>query len=387
MNINVRDKFPLTERVVYLDNAATSLTPTPVLQEMNGYYNEYCANVDRGVHHLSKLASHRYKDAHKKIGEFIGCNENEVVLTKNTTEAINQVACGLDWSKGDHVITTVMEHHSNFVPWLRLKEKGVEVDIVGIKNGAVDINEVREKIKSKTRLIAVCHASNVLGTINPIEEIGEICRENDIYYLVDGAQSTPHIPIDVAKYNCDFFCFSGHKMLGPTGIGVLYCKQQHLDKIKPLLVGGGNVSNVTEKTFDLKKGHKGIESGTPHIAGAIGLTKAIEILNKIGLKKIQKHEQKLNKILIEELAEINSIDILYPDIDRTGVISFNIEGQDPHQTAIHLDQKNIIVRSGNHCSQPLVEHHNYNKILRTSNYLYNTEQEIKKLTQTIKKTI
>ncbi|WGI17112.1 cysteine desulfurase [Methanonatronarchaeum sp. AMET-Sl] len=387
MNDEFRSLFPLTSDVVYLDSAATSLTPTSVLEEMNDYYNKYCANIDRGVHHLSKLASHRYGDTHKKIGELIGCSGKEVVLTKNTTEAINQVAFGLDWSKNDHVITTVMEHHSNFVPWLRLREKGVKVDVIGIKNGQIDLNELKNKITSETRLIAICHASNVLGTINPVIEIGKICRENDILYLVDGAQSTPHLPIDVQKIGCDFYSFSGHKMLGPTGIGALYCKQKHQEKLKPLMVGGGNVSNVTKTGYTLKKGYHRLEAGTPNIAGAIGLTKAIQILNEIGLKNIRKHEEKLNKTLIDELRNLDGLNILNPDIDRTGVISFTIKGKDPHKIALQLDQKNIIVRSGNHCSQPLVEHYNYDKVIRTSHYIYNTQKEIKTLCKELKKLI
>ncbi len=385
MNGEIKKQFPLTKDIVYLDNAATSLTPQPVITEMNGYYQNYCANIDRGVHHLSKIASHKYRDAHKKTGELINCRPENIVFTKNTTEAINMVAGGLTLKEGDHVITSIMEHHSNLIPWLRLQKKGIELDIIGMKDGVIDIEELKNKININTKLVSICHASNVLGTINPVRQVGEICSDHNTQYLVDGAQSTPHLPINIEEIGCDYLAFSGHKMLGPTGIGVLACKPNQLQKLSPTAIGGGNVENVTKNTYTLKTDYHGYEGGTPNIAGAIGLAKAIEILQEIGPRKIQKHEEKQNKTLTTKLRQIKDLEILYPDKNRTGVISFKIKNKDPHRIAVHLDQNNIIVRSGNHCSQPLIEKHGYKKVVRASHYIYNTKNDIKKLTSQLQK--
>jgi cysteine desulfurase/selenocysteine lyase len=242
MDEKIRADFPILNDIIYLDSAATSLTPEPVLEAVLSYYREYNANVGRSVHRLSQFATQKYHNAHRKVAEFIGANQGQVIFTKNTTEATNMVAYGLQWEKGDEVVTTLLEHHSNFLPWLRLREKGVTLKIVAPnKEGLFDLADFEQAIGARTRLVAVTHVSNVLGTISPVKEIAAICKAkgNDTLFLVDGAQSAPHIPLNVEALGCDFFAFSGHKMLGPTGTGVLWMKDQN--GLEPTLFGGGMI--------------------------------------------------------------------------------------------------------------------------------------------------
>ncbi|NMX21846.1 cysteine desulfurase, partial [ANME-1 cluster archaeon GoMg4] len=245
MNERIRADFPIVNDIIYLDSAATSLTPEPVVEAVLSYYREYNANVGRGVYRLSQVVSQKYKDAHSKVAEFIGANEGEVVFTKNTTEAINMIAYGLKWSKGDEIVTTLLEHHSNFLPWLRLREQGVRVKIVEpSRAGLFDLSDFEHAMSDSTKLVAVTHVSNVLGTISPIKEIAAICKEKggaNSLFLVDGAQAAPHIPINVEELDCDFFAFSGHKMLGPTGTGVLWVKDPN--ELEPTLFGGGMIES------------------------------------------------------------------------------------------------------------------------------------------------
>lgn len=290
----IKTDFPILKDIIYMDSASTSLTPEPVLNAVLKYYREYNANVGRGVHRLSQIASQKYKDAHRKVADFIGANEEEVIFTKNTTEAINTVASGLKWKTGDKVVTTLLEHHSNFLPWLRLKSFGVALDIVKPdKNGKFNVSDFEEMIDDKTRLVAVTHVSNVLGTITPIEEISAICKKKNALLLVDGAQSVPHIHVDVRKLGCNFLCFSGHKMLGPTGTGILWMKEDFFDRLEPLNFGGGMIDDVSLNGYELTKGYERFEGGTPNIAGVIGFGRAIDYLKKIGMDKIKDHEAKL----------------------------------------------------------------------------------------------
>jgi len=287
MNERVRADFPILKHIIYMDSAATSLTPEPVVEAVAGYYRDYNANVGRGVYRLSQVASQKYKDAHEKVAGFIGAKEaGEVIFTKNTTEAINMVAYGLKWASGDEVVTTLLEHHSNFLPWFKLREKGVNLKIVNPnRSGEFKVADFEAAIGDSTRLVAVTHVSNVLGTISPIKELSAICKEKGALLLVDGAQSAPHIPLDVEKLGCDFFAFSGHKMLGPTGTGVLWVKDP--DGLEPTFFGGGMIEKVSVDGYELAAGYERFEAGTPNIAGGIGLGRAVDYLNDVGMDKLQ----------------------------------------------------------------------------------------------------
>ena len=385
----IRADFPILNNLIYMDSAATSLTPEPVLNAVLEYYREYNANVKRGVHRLSQVASQKYKDAHRKVADFIGANEEDVIFTKNTTEAINTVASGLKWKTGDKVVTTLLEHHSNFLPWLRLKSFGVVLDIVKPdKNGKFNISDFEEVIDDKTRLVAVTHVSNVLGTITPIEEISAICKKRNALLLVDGAQSVPHIPVNVKELGCDFLCFSGHKMLGPTGTGVLWMREDFFDRLEPLNLGGGMIDDASLNDYELTKGYGRFEGGTPNIAGGIGLGRAVDYLNKIGIDKIKDHEVKLTERLLEGLLEIRRVEI-YGSLnskERIGVVSFNIKGLNPHDVALMLDEaSNIMVRSGHHCCMSLMKYFGLKEgVVRVSLYLYNTEEEVNIFLETVK---
>ncbi len=384
-----RADFPILNNLIYLDSAAMSLTPEPVLNAVLEYYREYNANVKRGVHRLSQIASQKYKDAHRKVADFIGANEEEVIFTKNTTEAINTVASGLKWKTGDKVVTTLLEHHSNFLPWLRLKSFGVALDIVKPdKDGKFNVSDFEEVIDDRTRLVAITHVSNVLGTITPIEEISAICKKKNALLLVDGAQSVPHIHVDVRKLGCNFLCFSGHKMLGPTGTGILWMKEDFFDRLEPLNFGGGMIEDVSLNGYKLTKGYEKFEGGTPNIAGVIGFGRAIDYLKKIGMDKIKNHEAKLTERLLEGLLEIRRVEI-YGSLnskERIGVVSFNIKDLNPHDVALMLDEaSNIMVRSGHHCCIPLMKYFGLKEgAVRVSFYLYNTEEEVDTFLETVK---
>lgn len=385
----IKTDFPILNDIIYMDSASTSLTPEPVLNVVSKYYREYNANVGRGVHRLSQVASQKYKDVHRKIADFIGANEEEVIFTKNTTEAINTVASGLRWKKGDKVVTTLIEHHSNFLPWLRLKSLGVELDIVKPdKNGKFNVSDFKEVIDDKTRLVAVTHVSNVLGTITPIEEISAICEKKNALLLVDGAQSVPHIHVDVRNLGCNFLCFSGHKMLGPTGTGILWMKEDFFGRLEPLNFGGGMIDDVSLNGYALMKGYERFEGGTPNIAGVIGFGRAIDYLKKIGMDKIKDHEARLTERLLEGLLEIRRVEI-YGSLnskERIGLVSFNIKDLNSHDVALMLDEaSNIMVRSGHLCCMPLMKYFGLKEgAVRVSLYLYNTEEEVDTFLETVK---
>jgi len=382
MNDNIRADFPILKNIIYMDNAATSLTPEPVLEAVLGYYREYNANVGRGVHRLAQIATQKYRDAHRKVAEFIGANEGEVIFTKNTTEAINMVAYGLQFEKGDEVVTTLLEHHSNFVPWLRLKEKGVVMKIVKpTEKGIFDLSDFEHAIGPRTRLVAVTQVSNVLGTISPIKEIAALCREKGstkVLFLVDGAQSVPHIPTDVEELGCDFLAFSGHKMLGPTGTGVLWVKDSN--ELEPAFLGGGMIESVSQEDYQLSGGYERFEAGTPHIAGGIGLGRAVDYLRELGMEQISEHEARLTKRLLEGLLDIEKVQVYGSTAlnERIGVVSFTINGINPHDVALMLDEaSDIMVRSGHHCCMPLMTYLGLEAgTVRASLYLYNTVEEV-----------
>lgn len=377
--------FQIPRYLHYMDSAATSLVPEPVIIAMNEYDQKYRANVGRGMHRLTRVATQRYQDAHELVSNFIGGKEGTTVFTRNTTEAINTVAAGLDWHPGDRIVTTVVEHHSNLLPWLRLRQKGVEVVILQPgEEGVFDIKVFEEAITANTKLVAVSHASNVLGTVQPVREIAEICKAKGAYFLVDGAQSVPHFPVDARSLGCDFLCFSGHKMLGPTGTGILWMRDA---VISPLILGGGTVKDATTEGYTLTGGYQRFEGGTPNISGAIGLGQSVKYLESLGMDTIFRHEQKLTERSLKGLAGIDNVTVYGPqDIkSRIGVVSFTIDGIHPHEIAYLLDERAaVLVRSGDHCCIPLMKHLGLeNGTVRASFYLYNTLEEVDLLIETV----
>ena len=352
----VRRDFPLLAEVVYLDNAATSLSPEPVIQSYVEFERNYRANVGRGVHRLTQIASQRYWHAHEKVAGFIGAKEGVTVFTKNTTESINTVAQGFPWKTGDRVLTTILEHHSNLLPWYHLARSGVGVDVIGIRDDySFDLSAFEAAFTGTTRLVAITHASNVLGVITPVAEIAKICHDHGALLLVDMAQTVPHMPVDVGQLGCDFAAFSGHKMLGPTGTGVLWMKEPG---IEPLLLGGGVVESVKGQEFTLSEGYQRYEAGTGNIGGGIGLGVAVDYLNGLGMERVQRHEQVLTTRIIDGLRKMPRVRLYVPERPevRVGVVSFTVEGLHPHEVAQRLDEMaDIMVRSGHHCCIPLME--------------------------------
>jgi len=390
MNEKLRADFPVLKHVIYMDSAATSLTPDPVVEAVAGYYRYYNANVGRSVYRLAQQASQKYKEAHRKVADFIGAkSEDAVVFTKNTTEAINMVAYGLEWQKGDEVVTTLLEHHSNFLPWFEVQREGVKLRIVKPdRTGKLELADFEAAINDSTKLVAVTHVSNVLGTISQIKELATICKERGVLLLVDAAQSVPHIQIDAEELGCDFIAFSGHKMLGPTGTGVLWMKDP--DKLVPAFVGGGMIEAVSVDDYELAAGYERFEAGTPNIAGGIGLGRAVDYLTDVGMVELKRYEERLTNKLIQGLRAMEDMVEVYgttnPD-ERIGVVSFNINGMDPHEVALRLDRdSNIAVRSGHHCCMPLMHYLGLKQgTVRVSVYLYNTEEEVDKFLESVER--
>jgi cysteine desulfurase/selenocysteine lyase len=381
----IKKDFPILGDLIYFDSAATSLSPEPVIQTMIEYEHHYRANVGRGVHRLSQIATQKYWHAHEKVGRFIGADTGTLVFTKNTTEAIAMVAAGLDWRPGDHIVTTILEHHSNLLPWMRLKRSGVDLSVVPIHpDYSLNLAALSAAITDSTRLVALTHASNVLGVITPVQDVAELCREKGVRLLVDGAQTVPHIPLDVARLGCDYLCFSGHKMLGPTGTGVLWMKEPIPE---PLTVGGGSVETVTSDGYSLAEGYARYEAGTPNIGGGIGLGAAVDYLTDLGMENVRRHEQQLVTRLIDGLNQLEDVQVYAPADpgSLTGVVSFTIRGLDPHAVAHFLDEEaDIMVRSGHHCCMPLMQYLGLpDGTVRASVYIYNTEEDIDTLVASV----
>jgi cysteine desulfurase/selenocysteine lyase len=381
----IRRDFPILGDIIYLDNAATSFSPEPVIAAQVEFEHRYRSNVGRGVHRLTSIATQRYWHAHEKVAEFIGGKNGVTVFTKNTTESVNMVAQGMSWKPGDRVITTILEHHSNLLPWRNLSKQGVATDIVGIMpDYSLDLTALERAITDSTRLVAVTQASNVLGVVTPIPEIAKICHDHGLLLLVDGAQAVPHLPVNVETLGCDFYCFSGHKMLGPTGTGVLWMKEP---VIEPSVLGGGMVEAVTSDGCTLAQGYQRYEAGTPNIAGGIGLGAAVDYLQAIGMEKIHHYESDLTSRLIAGLTGTPKVHVYAPQkpANRIGVVSFTVDGFHPHEVAQQLDEMaDIMVRSGHHCCQPLVESLGIpDGTVRASLALYNTNQECDMLVATL----
>jgi cysteine desulfurase/selenocysteine lyase len=384
----IRDDFPILKRtdkgkqLVYLDNAATSQKPQVVINSITDFYEKHNANIHRGAHKLSREASEMYERAHDKVAKFFGVKgREEIIFTRNTTESINLVAQTLNLKEGDEIITTEMEHHSNLVPWMMLKKRiGIRIKYVPVdEEGEIKAADFEKLITPKTKVITCNHVSNFLGTINPVKEIGKIAAKHKIIFIVDGAQSAPHMPVNVKDIGCDFFACSSHKMCGPTGIGVLYGKRELLEKMEPYMGGGGMIHEVSFDEFTTHTLPWKFEAGTPNIADGYAFGTAVDYLSRTGMKNIWNHEQELTKHALEQLSKIKGIKIYGPKDwrKRAGVIAFNIDGINPHDVATLLDEKyNIAVRSGHHCVMPL--HVKFGQIgsVRASFYLYNTKEEV-----------
>jgi cysteine desulfurase/selenocysteine lyase len=381
----VREDFPILNKgVIYLDSAASSLTPEQVVLKEMEFYREYRANVERGVHRFSQRATEEYEKAHLEIARFIGAPGVEnVALLSNTTEGINLVANSLEWSKEDKIVNTVIEHHSNFITWLRVRQRhGTKLEVVrSTPEGIFDLADFEKAIDDSTKLVAVTHVSNVLGCIVPIKEICEIAHEHGAKMLVDGAQGVPHIHTDVMDSKVDFLAFSGHKMLGPTGSGGLYIAEAELASTEPLCIGGGTIADVSIDEYVLAPPPMKYEAGTPNIAGVIGLGEACRYLNRVGMDSVEKWDLKLANSLIEGLTEIEGVTVYGPKDprQRVGLVTFNIGDMNPHDVALTLDAEyDIAVRSGHHCALPLMKELlglNEGNV-RVSTYIYNKLEEI-----------
>jgi cysteine desulfurase/selenocysteine lyase len=390
----VRKDFPiLGTGVIYLDSAASSLTPEPVLDKMLEFYHQYRANVERGVHHLSQRASEEYERAHTKVARFINAkSDSEIIMTRNTTEGINIISNGLNWKRGDKIVTSLIEHHSNFIVWLHVKNRHhVDLEIIWprepVEQGLLDPAGFEKAIDDKTKLVAITHVSNVLGVITPVREIAEIAHEHGAYVLIDGAQSVPHMKVDVQKIGCDFLAFSGHKMCAPTGAGALYIREDLMKEVEPLCIGGGTIADVGVDYYKLEENSTRFEAGTPAIAESIGLGAAVDYLQNLGMENIESYEKELTKQMYEEFIKLPKVELYGPEPkNKIGITSFNVNGLNPHDVALTLDvSANIMIRSGHQCALPLTKNIiRKSGSARASAYFYNTRDEIDKLVSAVR---
>ncbi|EID45623.1 cysteine desulfurase [Parageobacillus thermoglucosidasius] len=392
----IRRLFPILDQkvngkpLVYLDNAATSQKPLSVIETLDRYYREYNSNVHRGVHTLGTKATDAYEGAREKVRRFINAKSTqEIIFTRGTTAALNMVATSYgraNLQEGDEIVITYMEHHSNLIPWQQAaKQTGATLKYIPLQaDGTIDMKDVEATVTENTKIVAVAHVSNVLGTINPIKEIARVAHQRGAVIVVDAAQSAPHMKIDVQDLDCDFLAFSGHKMCGPTGIGVLYGKRELLEKMEPVEFGGEMIDFVDLYESTWKELPWKFEGGTPIIAGAVGLGAAIDFLEDIGLDHIAAHEQELAQYALERLSAIKGLAIYGPK-HRGGLVTFNIEGVHPHDVATVLDAEGIAIRAGHHCAQPLMKWLNVTATARASFYLYNTKEEIDQFVDALQK--
>ncbi len=390
MNQDIKRYFPILNQevnghpLVYLDSAATSQKPIQVIEAMRNYYELDNSNVHRGVHTLGNRATDLYEGAREKVRKFINANSTkEVIFTRGTTTSLNTVAGGYarqTLQEGDEIVISYMEHHSNIIPWQQVaKEKGAVLKYLDLEaDGTISLDTVRKTITPKTKIVSVMMVSNVLGTINPVKEIAKIAHENGAIMVVDGAQAVPHMKVDVQDIDCDFLAFSGHKMCGPTGIGVLYGKQAILENMEPVEFGGEMIDFVGLHDSTWKELPWKFEGGTPIIASAIGLGAAIDFLNEIGLENIEAYEHKLAAYAMDQMETIDGLEIYGPrdPNKRCGLVTFNLADVHPHDVATVLDMNGIAVRAGHHCAQPLMKWLQVSATARASFYMYNDEADI-----------
>lgn len=393
----IRQDFPILDQIVndeplvYLDNAATTQKPQAVLTALNDYYHHDNANVHRGVHTLAERATEAYEAAREKVRNFVNAKETaEILFTRGTTTSLNWVAQSFGEAfieAGDEIVISYMEHHANIIPWQQLAQrknaKLVYLDIT--PDGHLDMNDAKEKIGPKTKIVSIAQVSNVLGGINPIAELTSLAHAAGAVMVVDGAQAVPHMPVDVQALDCDFYAFSGHKMCGPTGIGVLYGKRQWLEQMEPVEFGGEMIDFVNLYDSTWKELPWKFEAGTPNIAGAIGLGAAIDYLSALGMDNIHQAEQDLVNYVLPKLTAIEGLTVYGPQNpeEHTGVIAFNLAGIHPHDVATALDMEGVAVRAGHHCAQPLLQHLQVPATARASFYFYNTKEDADRLVAAI----
>ncbi|QKE74045.1 cysteine desulfurase [Arthrobacter citreus] len=383
----IREAFPILNQevnghpLVYLDSAATSQKPVQVIDAVANYYKEINSNVHRGVHTLGTKATDAYEGARDKVRKFINASSiEEIIFTRGTTTAINTVAASYgrtNLKAGDEIVISYMEHHSNIIPWQQVaKATGATLKYIPLEeDGTISVEQARATINSNTKIVAIMYVSNVLGSINPVKEIAAIAHQHGAIMLVDGAQSTPHMKVDVQDLDCDFYAFSGHKMCAPTGIGVLYGKKQLLENMEPIEFGGEMIDFVDLQDSTWKELPWKFEGGTPIIAGAVGLGAAIDFLTEIGMDNIEKHEHEIANYALEQLSTVKGVTIYGPK-HRAGLVTFNVEDVHPHDVATVLDVEGIAVRAGHHCAQPLMRWLKVSATARASFYLYNTKEDV-----------
>ena len=399
MNMSFKNDFPILNQkvnglpLIYFDNAATSQKPNCVLETLDNYYSKYNSNVHRGVHELSQQATNAYEASRETVSEFIGSRKsNQIVFTKGTTDGINLVArswAAENLKRGDEILISTMEHHSNIVPWQMVCDQiGAKLIVAPIdQKGQLIMDEMIKMISSKTKLISISHVSNTLGTINPISEIIDIGHKNNCKVLIDAAQSIPHFSVNVEELNCDFLVFSGHKIFGPTGVGVLYVKEEIYKEMKPFMGGGDMIKEVTFDKTTYNEPPFMFEAGTPNIAGVIALAKAISYVQQIGMSNINNLENELLTYATEELCKIDKLNIVGTATQKASVISFNFEGIHPFDIGTLLDQMGIAIRTGHHCTQPLMDFYKIPGTARASFAFYNTKEEIEIFIKSLKKVI
>jgi cysteine desulfurase/selenocysteine lyase len=396
---NIKENFPILEQkingknLVYLDSAATTQKPNEVIDSLNNYYKNNNSNIHRGIHTLSQRATEDYENTREIIANFIGATSSkEIIFVRGATEAINLIANSYVkplLNENDEIIISQMEHHANIVPWQMVcEEKKAKLKIIPIdNNGELILKEFNNKINERTKFISINHVSNSLGTINPIKEIIQIAHQNNIKIMIDGAQAIQHLEIDMKEINADFYCFSGHKMYAPTGIGVLYGKMDLLELMPPYQGGGDMIKSVTfEKTIYNDIPNK-FEAGTPNISGAIALGKAIEYISQIGINNINKHETDLLNYATSKLKQIDKVRIIGEAKKKAAVISFIIEGIHPHDIGTIMDSYGIAIRAGHHCTQPVMDFYDIPATARASFAIYNTKKDVDELIKAIEKCI
>ena len=394
----VKEQFPILSKevnnkpLIYLDNASTTQKPASVIDEIQEYYECTNSNIHRGVHHLSQKATEEYEEARKKIQTFIGAKSSkEIVFVRGATEAVNLVANSYVnplLFEGDNIIISHMEHHANIVPWqLIAKQKNIEIKVIPInEKGELVIEELDNLIDKQTKFISLNHVSNSLGTVNPVEKLIKKAHQNNIRIMIDGAQAVQHMKVNVTDLDVDFYCFSGHKMYGPTGIGILYGKKEILDEMEPYQGGGDMIKSVTfEKTIFNDVPHI-FEAGTPNIVGAIGLGKAIDFIEKTTLEKIEEHEMDLLNYATKKISKIEGVRIIGTSDNKASVISFVMDGIHPHDIGTIMDNLGIAIRAGHHCTQPVMDFYDIPATARASFAIYNTKEDVDKLIEGIEKT-
>lgn len=398
LGVEIREQFPILHQevnghpLVYLDSGASSQKPRAVIEAISRYYERDHANVHRGVHTLGSRATDAYEDARDKVAAFLNAgSREEIIFTRGTTTAINLVAGSYARAvcrEGDEIVLTPMEHHSNLIPWQQVaKATGAALKYIPLQpDGTITLQDVENAITDRTKLVAMTYVSNVLGVTNPIKDVAAIAHRHGARLLVDGAQSTPHLKVDVRALDCDFYAFSGHKMCGPTGIGALYGKKELLEKMDPIEFGGEMIDRVDLYDSTFKDPPERFEGGTPIIAGAVGLGAAIDFLTEIGMDRIHAHDEYLAKLAFEQLSQIDGLTVYGPRDNRTGIVTFNLKDIHAHDVATVIDQEGIAIRAGHHCCQPLMKWLNVNATARASFYLYNTEDDVARLVSALKNT-